>query len=88
MLGDLHENYVLYNKRPLPEHSYRQIVVVEMEQFQVYIFGGDVIQRDPRFAADSQDAEVHFHPNLSSALDHAKQEVEKSIADGWTLLES
>jgi hypothetical protein len=64
-------------------HRYRQIVVVELEQFQVRVFGGDVIQSDPNFSADSQDAEVYFHPSLKSAVDDAEKEFLASVKAGW-----
>ncbi len=84
MRGEIHANHVLYREQPLPGHRYRQVVVVEMEQFQVFIFGGDVVQEDPQFFADSLDAEVHFHSNLQPALDDAEAEVQRSLAVGWS----
>jgi hypothetical protein len=86
MLGDIHASHVLYRERPQPGHRYRQIAVVEMgDQFQLYIFGGDVIRPDPQFSADSQDAEVHFYSELQPALDDAEAEVRKSLAAGWSV---
>jgi hypothetical protein len=58
--------------------------VVELEQFQVRILGGDVIQADPQFSADSQDAEVYFHFSLQSAVDDAEKEFQASVKAGWT----
>jgi hypothetical protein len=56
---------------------------VELTQFQVFIVEGDVIQPDPRFAANSDDAEVYAHPNLESAMADAKKEFDTSIQSGW-----
>jgi hypothetical protein len=67
MYSEVHLNRVLYNARPEPGHRYRQIVVVEKEQFEVRIFEGDVVQRDPKFMANNSDAEMYFHPTLKSA---------------------
>jgi hypothetical protein len=83
MHGQIHANYVLYKSNPKPGEKYRQIVVVEMEQFQVRILGGEVLHPDPQFAASSEDAEVTFHPSLKSALDDAKKEFDNSQHAGW-----
>jgi len=87
MYGDLHARYVLYKEHPDPGHRYRQIFVVEAEQshFALYILEGDVIQPDPAFIADSQDAEVYFHSNLASAVKEADAEANTSVATGWKL---
>jgi hypothetical protein len=81
MYGQVHENRVLYKQEA--NNRYRQIVVVEMRQFEVRIFEGDVIRRDPRFLANSASAEQYSHPNLSAALDDAEVEFRKSVEDGW-----
>jgi len=47
MYGQVHANRVLYKDNPQPGHEYRQIVVVELEQFQVRVFEGSVIQTGP-----------------------------------------
>jgi hypothetical protein len=83
MRGDVHEGFVLYKNNPKPGHRYRQIVVVEMDQFEVRILGGDVIQPDPHFSADSQDAEVYFHSSLEAALADARKEFDASVKSGW-----
>jgi hypothetical protein len=83
MKGEVHANLVLYKKRPIPGDSYRQIAVVEWDQFEVQILEGDVIQPDPNFKASSEGAEVYFYPDLKSALDNAEAEFETSIKSGW-----
>jgi len=83
MYGQIHANRVLYKKSPTPGNTYRQIVVAELEQFQVRVLGGEVIQPDPRFDATSEDAEIWFFPDLQSALDHADKELKASVAAGW-----
>lgn len=83
MYGQVYANHVLYKDRPEPNHRFRQIVVVELEQFQLRILGGDVIQEDPQFSATNPDAELYIHPDLKSALDDADKEVAASVEDGW-----
>ena len=76
---------MLYRQRPKPGHTYRQIVVIEVDQqFVVHILGGDVIQSDPKFDATSENAEVFFHSDLKSALDDTDKEFDASVNDGWT----
>jgi hypothetical protein len=66
--GDNHANRILYTKDPQPEHRYRQMVVTEQEKFVRYILEGEVVQPDPKFVANSEDAEAYFRSNLDSAL--------------------
>ncbi len=82
MFGEIHRNYVLYRNSPLPGHTYRQIAVIEGEQFEMRIWEGDVIQEAP-FQADNPDAECYFHPTLPSALTDAQSEIDQSKAAGW-----
>ena len=83
MYGEIHANHVLYKTNPQPGNRYRQIVVVELGQFEVRILGGDVIQPDPKFTANSDDAEVYFHSSLVSALADAEKELNASVKSGW-----
>ncbi len=63
---------------------YRQIAVVEQEQFQVRIFEGRVVQTNPKFIAERSNAEVHMHPTLKEALEDAESEFKESIAsENW-----
>lgn len=82
MHEEVHLNMVLYRNTSSPGHKYRQIVIVERDQFLLLILGGDVIQTAP-FNATSSDAEVYFHSTLQSAEKDAKEEYEKSKKAGW-----
>lgn len=85
MYGQVHINLVLYKvdrKRGGALPTYRQIAVVEMEQFQVRIFSGDVVQKDPKFIANSANAEVYFHPTLKAAVSDAESEFKQSVDSG------
>ena len=81
MLAEVHLNRVLYKMQPFAMKArYRQIAVVEQEQFQVRIFEGRVVQTNPKFIAEGSNAEVHIHPTLKEALDDAESEFKQSIA--------
>jgi hypothetical protein len=85
MYGQVHANMVLYKVDPQGGDAlpvYRQIAVVELKQFQVHIFGGEVVQRDPNFIANCPAAELYLHPTLKSALDDAEKEFKASIDTG------
>jgi hypothetical protein len=85
MYGQVHANLVLYKvdrARGGALPTYRQIAIVEMEQFQVRIFGGDVVQKDPKFIAETADAEVYFHSTLQAATDDAQKEFKQSVDSG------
>jgi hypothetical protein len=83
MYGEIHANLVLYKPSSIPGNRYRQIVVVESERFEVRILEGEVLRSDPQFAANSEDAEVHIHLNIKSALDDADKEFDASVKSGW-----
>ncbi len=85
MYGEIHANLVLYKTAPgiSAGRRFRQIAVVEKNQFEVHLFEGDVVQLDPKFIAQASDAEVHFHPDLKSALKDANEEFQQSIENGW-----
>lgn len=83
MKGEIHANLVLYKPSPIPGNRYRQIVVVESDRFEVRILEGEVLRPDPQFAASSEDAEVHFHSDMKSALDDADKEFRSSEKSGW-----
>ena len=81
MLGEVHLNRVLYKMKPFASKAlYRQIAVVEQDQFQVRIFEGRVVQTDPRIIAERSNAEVRLHTTLKAALDDAESEYRKSVA--------
>ena len=81
MLGEVHLNRVLCKIPPFAMKAlYRQIAVVEQEQFQVRIFEGRVVQTNPKVIAERSNAEVHTHPTLKEALDDAESQFKQSIA--------
>jgi hypothetical protein len=81
MLGEVHLNLVLCKIPPFAMKTlYRQIAVVEQEQFQVRIFEGHVVQTDPKFIAERSNAEVHIHPTLKEALEDAESVFKQGIA--------
>jgi len=81
MLGEVHLNRVLCKMPPFAVKAlYRQIAVVEQEQFQVRIFEGRVVQTSPKLIAERPNAEVHIHPTLKEALDDAESQFKQSIA--------
>jgi hypothetical protein len=83
MYSEVHLNRVLYKPAPVASSRFRQIVVVEKEQFEVRIFEGAVVQLDPEFIANCSDAEVVFHPTLQSAREDVNKEFQDSISAGW-----
>ena len=83
MYGEVHANRVLYRDNPIPGARFRQIVVVELEQFQVRILQGAVVQIAPRFTADNPDSELYLHSDLKSALEYAEKEFKASVEAGW-----
>ncbi len=84
MYAEVYANYVLYPNRPVPGQRFRQIVVAELERFEVRIFGGDVVQNNPQFAVNNPDAELYVHEDLKAALEGANREHGPSVQDGWT----
>ena len=83
MYAQVHANRVLYKRNPLPGHEYRQIVIVELDQFQVRIFEGHVIRADPDFGVDNPDAEIHLHGDLRGAMADVEKEFTDSVTNGW-----
>jgi len=81
MRGEVHLNRVLFKVPPFAmKVLYRQIAVVEQEQFQVRIFDGRVVQTDPKVISEKPNAEVHIHKTLKEALDDAESEFQQGIA--------
>jgi hypothetical protein len=83
MYKQVHSNVVLYRPQVQVGSRYRQIVVVEKEQFELRIFEGEVAQLEPKFIADGTDAEVHFHSTVNDAQRDAEKEFQASVAEGW-----
>jgi hypothetical protein len=82
MDSEVHVNHVLYKKQlPGARPVYRQIAVVEQAgRFEVRVFGGEVVQMDPKFIAESSDAEVHMHPTFTEAMADADSEFRRSVS--------
>ena len=85
MHHQIHRNAVFCRDNPEPGHHFRQIVIIEGDMFQVRILEGEVIQTDPGWFADNQDAELYMHPTLESAMADLDREVERTQAEGWKL---
>ena len=82
MRGEVHLNRVLYKIPPFAMKAlYRQIAVVEQEQFQVRIFEGRVVQTSPQAIAERPNAEVHLHPTLKEAIEDAESAFKECIAN-------
>jgi hypothetical protein len=82
MYSELHRNLVAY-KIEAGKRRYRQIAVVEKEQFEVRIFEGEVLQLEPQFAAKNSYAEVYLHPTLEAAITDAEKEFGEGSDGGW-----
>jgi hypothetical protein len=81
MRGEVHLNRVLCKRQPFAVKAlYRQIAVVEQEQFQVRIFEARVVLTNPELIAERSNVEMHIHPTLKEALDDAESEFKQSIA--------
>ena len=81
MRGEVHLNRVLCMIPPFAMRAlYRQIAVVEQEQFQVRIFEGRVVQTSLQVIAERPNAEVHLHPTLKEALEDAESAIKECIA--------
>lgn len=76
-------NRAFYRQDPEPGHRYRQIAILEENEFQVCIFEGDVIQTDPTVIAMRAGRNVRSHPALEEAMADAEKELRKSVAGGW-----
>jgi hypothetical protein len=83
MYSEVHLHRVFYKNRPSAGHRFRNVAVVEKEQFEVRIFEGDVVQTDPKFIANTSAEKVYFYPTLKSALDDAEQRSKESVSTGW-----
>jgi len=82
MYGQVHSYRVLYTDRPKAGARFRQIVVVEFEQFQVSMRDDHVI-RTVIEVAPRGDC-LCAHSNLQLALDDAEKEFDLSLTSGWT----
>jgi len=83
MRSEVHRHYVLYNGVPRVGTRYKDIAVVEQDQFEVRIFEGDVLQIQPEFTVKVSRSETHSHATLSLAIADAQKECETLEAAGW-----
>jgi len=88
MYGQVHYSRALYKRNPEPGHRYKQIAVIELAQFTLFLYEGDVLQSTEAFVSESTDALVQFHETQQEALTDAEGELRQSLQDGWVLYES
>jgi hypothetical protein len=84
MYGQVQYNCALYQVEAQPGHRYRQIAVVEREQFELYVYEGEVLQTEP-WSSSSDTGYVRFYPTVKAALEEAERERDQSLKDGWKL---
>ncbi|HTB97318.1 MAG TPA: hypothetical protein VK716_09945 [Terracidiphilus sp.] len=80
--------HVLYSDAPGAPRKYRHIAACPSEDgtfYEVHIFEGDSIQRDPDFKAEVTGHEYYIHPTLESAEKDADDEKNRSLSSGWQL---
>jgi len=82
MFGEIHYQRVVYQHAPQPGHRYRQIAVVERNQFELYVYEGDVLSVEP-WCSGSDTADVRAYPTLQAAREEAEREYAQSLRDGW-----
>ena len=84
MYAEIHRHFVLFKNSLDSGHCrFRQIVVVERNQFEVRVFESDIIELDPKFTDDGSDTGVQFHSTLSPAVLNAESEYKQSVRNGW-----
>jgi hypothetical protein len=81
-------NIVLYMETESSTRRYKQIGVLEGQNYEVRVFEGEVLQEDPQFLAGCSDAEVSFLPSLRAALQEAESLRDQMMKEGWTLYPS
>lgn len=80
--------HVLYNEQMEPRQKYWQITARPSDDasfFEVRMFGGEVIEKDPNFKAENDDAEYSRHLTEESANKEADDERDHRLAAGWNL---
>ena len=84
MHSEIHRHLLLYKDLPDSRRSrFRQIVVLEREQFEVRIFESDILQLEREFSDDASVAEIQFHATLPLAVLSAESEYKQSVRKGW-----
>ena len=84
MYSEIHRHLVLCKNLPdWAQSCFRQIVVVEREQFEVRVFESDVVQLDLKFTDEAAGAEIQCHVSLPLAILNAESEYKQSVRNGW-----
>ena len=81
MFAEIHRHFVLFRGHP---HRFKQIVVVEMERFEVRMIENDSVVLNPVFT--DNDLSALAHPDLNSAVLRAEKEYTLSVREGWRAL--
>lgn len=84
MYAEIHRHLVLCKNLPgSPPSRFRQIVVVEREQFEVCVFDSDTLQLDLKFTDVALGTDIQFHTTLPLAVLTAECEYKQSVRTGW-----
>ena len=87
MFGETHRHFVLFKARSESENfRYKQIVVIEREQFEVRVFETDSINLNPQFTDDCLQSEAYS--DLTSAVLGAEKQYKMSVRTGWRAIQS
>ena len=82
MFGETHRHFVLFKAQSeSPNLRYRQIVVVEREQFEMRVFETDTMELKPRFTDGGLHGEAYA--DLTSAVLSAEERYKMSVRTGW-----
>jgi hypothetical protein len=87
MFGETHRHFVLFKARSGSENfRYKQIVVIEREQFEVRVFETDRIELNPSFA----DGGLHHetYSDVASAVLGAEKQYKMSVRTGWRAVQA
>lgn len=87
MFGETHRHFVLFKARSESGNfRYKQIVVIEQEQFEVRVFETDSIDLNPSFT----DGGLHHeaYSDLTSAVLGAEKQYEMSVRTGWRAVQA
>ena len=86
MFGETHRHFVLFKARSKSENfRYKQIVVIEREQFEVRVFETDSIDLNPRFTDGLQ---YDAYSDVTSAVLGAEEQYKMSVRTGWRAVQS
>ena len=84
MHSEIHRHLVLCKNLPgSPPFRFRQIVVVEREQFELRVFDSDTVRLDLEFTDGASGTDIQFHTTLPLAVLSAECEYKQSVRTGW-----